>query len=150
MLSKITLKHLLWAYRLASFLHITSLRWDGKKLVSKNAKNTKHETICFQPSKVIGIFNIMYRVLGTIVMMLNLLLRSDIKPSEVIFGFYTISIWIICTPIFVFFLLCETQLMAYTNTLIKLNVKMSKMPTTTTYVYMPNNCKLQIANQVKK
>lgn len=40
--------------------------------------------------------------------------------------------------------------MAYTNTLIKLNVKMSKMPTTTTYVYMPNNCKLQIANQVKK
>jgi len=132
MISQETLSCLIWAFRFAAKIQPTSFDWDvatGKLFLKpeKLTRNKSYFLITFG-AWIIGIqlINIIYRVLGIIFIVLNVVLRNDITSADVIFSFYIIAIWCLTLPTHVLFLIWDFKVVNYVNSILVLNTEFRK------------------------
>jgi len=136
MISKKTLRRLIWAFKFLTGLQAISFYWDDQtqSLVLKTHKQTPTNTIKYSISstlslqriwyKGIGLFNIIFRIGAITSIALNLRLRQQIKPADIIYGVYHLAIWSLTFPTIVLLFIWDSKFVSYVNSLLSLNTQL--------------------------
>jgi len=134
MISRVTLRPLIWTFKLASRLQITSFDWDDETqtlvLKADELESNKAKTLSLRfllgYNKAMRLFNIIYRISGIVFIALNLLLRTDIIAHEVLLSMCFLVIFCLTLPTLVLFLIWDGKLVSDVNALLLLNFEMCK------------------------
>jgi len=138
MISESTLKCLNWAFKLASFLQVTSFDWDDRtqsfilKTNRRNSEGNNADANCKEISnqrwnKAIRIHNVVYRFSAIVFVMSNVVVREDVSSFETILAMYFSTIWSLDLPTIILFLIWDSKLVNYLNSMLRLNSKLSKL-----------------------
>ncbi len=129
MISKRTLNHLIWSFKLASWLQVTSFEWDTQTqalMLKSDNLNTNRSKLERALRKSIRVFNVVYRVAVIIFIALNLTLRNDVIAPEVMLGMYFVTVFCATLPITILLLIWDTQIVYYVNSILLFNSKFRK------------------------
>ena len=130
MISKVTLKRISWTINTLAMLKATSFVYNYKtdclelKSESYNSKSTNR--YLYKLGKAFRIFNTVFPVIGSVFILLNLKLRTNVDLPDIVIGFYYACFWLLSIPVHVLILVWDDKFVRFVNSLLRFNLKLGK------------------------